>query len=63
MDITRRQKSTGSMDRAAPVVVQSPIPRIDSEQLLERGSQLIIVHGDREYRLRKTSRGKLILTA
>jgi hemin uptake protein HemP len=39
------------------------IPRIDSATLLGNGAELIIVHGQREYRLRVTSNGKLILTA
>ena len=38
-------------------------PRIDSASLLGRSRELIIVHGSREYRLRITQNGKLILTA
>lgn len=38
-------------------------PRIRSEVLLGKRTVLIIEHGGREYRLRQTSTGKLILTA
>jgi hemin uptake protein HemP len=34
-----------------------------SQQLLGKGGELIIEHEGREYRLRRTQRGKLILTA
>jgi hemin uptake protein HemP len=37
--------------------------RVTSEALLGRAGQLLIVHGGREYRLRVTHNGKLILTA
>jgi len=37
--------------------------RISSQVLLGRGGELIIEHGGREYRLRLTQNGKLILTA
>jgi hemin uptake protein HemP len=38
-------------------------PRILSEQLLGRFREIVIVHNGREYRLRLTQSGKLILTA
>ncbi len=38
-------------------------PRAQSRDLLGDGGQLIIEHAGREYRLRVTSNGKLILTA
>lgn len=38
-------------------------PRVHSRDLLRAGRQLIIEHDGREYRLRLTSNGKLILTA
>lgn len=38
-------------------------PRMRSNELLNNGEQLIIEHAGREYRLRVTSNGKLILTA
>ena len=37
--------------------------RIGSRELLQDRSELIIVHDGREYRLRVTQNGKLILTA
>ncbi|HPF45825.1 MAG: hemin uptake protein HemP [Alphaproteobacteria bacterium] len=36
--------------------------RCDSSKLLQGRNEIIIVHGDVEYRLRKTSQNKLILT-
>lgn len=39
------------------------IPRVRSEALLGTARELIIEHGGREYRLRVTQNGKLILTA
>ena len=38
-------------------------PKVASEALLGRSRELIIVHNGREYRLRLTQNGKLILTA
>lgn len=38
------------------------IPRIDVNDLLGRGRELIIVHKNAEYRLRLTRNDKLILT-
>ena len=41
-----------------------PFPvRVTSETLLGRRQELVIVHKGREYRLRLTQNGKLILTA
>jgi hemin uptake protein HemP len=37
--------------------------RVSSSELLGAAAELVIVHGQREYRLRVTSNGKLILTA
>jgi hemin uptake protein HemP len=39
------------------------VKRIPSEALLGAGREVVIVHGGREYRLRLTQNGKLILTA
>jgi hemin uptake protein HemP len=41
----------------------APPARVHSRDLLRDGEQLIIEHAGREYRLRVTSKGKLILTA
>jgi hemin uptake protein HemP len=38
-------------------------PRVRSEQLLGAGTELVIEHHGRDYRLRITQNGKLILTA
>jgi hemin uptake protein HemP len=37
--------------------------RVTSEALIGQGQVLVIVHRGREYRLRRTQNGKLILTA
>ncbi len=47
-------------------IVQScshPLARVQSDALLGTAKELVIVHNGREYRLRKTQNGKLILTA
>jgi hemin uptake protein HemP len=38
-------------------------PKVASEALLGAGKELVITHNGREYRLRITQNGKLILTA
>ena len=38
-------------------------PRIESATLFGRARELVILHAGREYRLRVTQNGKLILTA
>ena len=38
-------------------------PRVTSESLLGTRGELVILHNGREYRLRLTQTGKLILTA
>ena len=43
---------------------RSNVPmRVDSRALLGEGTELVISHNGREYRLRVTQNGKLILTA
>jgi len=42
---------------------QARSPRIPSEVLLGPRGELVILHNGREYRLRLTQNGKLILTA
>jgi hemin uptake protein HemP len=51
--ITSTQSSSAAL---APV-------RVRSDTLLGSAKQLVIVHNGREYRLRTTQNGKLILTA
>jgi hemin uptake protein HemP len=54
-------RDEGTVDaRPAP---QSAGRRIPSAELLGERGELIIVHAGREYRLRLTQSGKLILTA
>jgi len=49
---------------AVPVSKRAPLPsRIASEALLGAARQLVILHNGREYVLRLTQTGKLILTA
>lgn len=61
-DETRKGANAGSgtAERAAG---GDRLPRVRSRELLRDGEQLIIEHAGREYRLRVTSNGKLILTA
>jgi hemin uptake protein HemP len=56
---------SGSTPRHAVPPAASAIasPRFTSEQLLSSSGQAVIVHQGREYRLRLTQNGKLILTA
>ncbi|HEX7043282.1 MAG TPA: hemin uptake protein HemP [Burkholderiales bacterium] len=42
---------------------EAAVRRVRSDKLLGPGGVLIIEHAGREYRLRQTSTGKLILTA
>jgi hemin uptake protein HemP len=52
------------LERTAPArpAAQQPA-RVSSESLLGACGELLIVHNGREYRLRLTQNGKLILTA
>jgi hemin uptake protein HemP len=49
-------------DSAGPRPPELPA-RVSSESLLGSRGELLIVHNGREYRLRLTQNGKLILTA
>jgi len=40
-----------------------PLRRVTSDMLLGASRELVIVHNGREYRLRLTQNGKMILTA
>ena len=46
-----------------PASVPTGAQRVSSEALLGQNKVLVIVHKGREYRLRLTQNGKLILTA
>ncbi len=54
MELTKAR--VGEPERAAP-------QKVASEALLGPSRELLIVHNGREYRLRLTQNGKLILTA
>jgi hemin uptake protein HemP len=63
-DATREKTVAGSGKPAAgPPANADCTARVRSHELLRDGGQLIIEHAGREYRLRVTSKGKLILTA
>jgi len=57
-------KTQSQLQGAGPSVpaIQEPL-RVSSESLLGARGELLIVHNGREYRLRLTQNGKLILTA
>ena len=60
----RFQSSQNSVSKQKPEDHTSPSGgRVTSDQLLGERSELIINHDGREYRLRLTQKGKLILTA
>jgi hemin uptake protein HemP len=53
---------SGHGDESASASAQAPT-RIPSGALLGERKEIVIVHNGREYRLRQTQNGKLILTA
>jgi hemin uptake protein HemP len=64
-----RQERSGRTEEPQPLPLaatssgQGKPRRATSDELLGQAGELIIVHGEREYRLRRTANGKLILTA
>lgn len=58
-----RRARTDGPDLARPQGARPPSPRTDSRTLLGEKGELVIEHDGREYRLRITQNGKLILTA
>ena len=50
-------------DHSARTSEPAPAARIASGALLGERKEVVIVHNGREYRLRQTQNGKLILTA
>jgi hemin uptake protein HemP len=42
--------------------VKRIIPKIRSEDLLKGGNEIVILHGEEEYRLRLTKNDRLLLT-
>ena len=61
MDTRDRGASTSDEPTLAPAGAAPQ--RVSSESLLGRKRELVIVHNGREYHLRLTQNGKLILTA
>ena len=55
--------TSSKREAAASTAAPAQPRRIASEALLGLHKELVIVHGGREYRLRVTQNGKLILTA
>lgn len=53
----------GDLSRTSASRAGSGARRVPSSELFGGATELVIVHGEREYRLRVTSNGKLILTA
>jgi hemin uptake protein HemP len=51
-----------SSPKPAEALINAP-KRVASDVLLGEAKELVIVHNGREYRLRMTQTGKLILTA
>ena len=56
-------KTALEIDTKTGPVTPEPPARVTSESLLGTRGELLIVHNGREYRLRLTQNGKLILTA
>lgn len=50
------------LSRPVAALPQAGRARVDSRELLQGERELIIQHGDQEYRLRHTQNDKLILT-
>jgi len=55
--------SSVTNENAQPPEQGRLVPRVSSRELMRHQPELIIEHGGREYRLRVTQSGKLILTA
>lgn len=51
------------MDKPKSLTAPSEPPKVRSETLLGKARELVITHNGRDYRLRITQNGKLILTA
>jgi hemin uptake protein HemP len=60
---SRNPGPTSNVAGPTPSATSSRERRVCSSELIGRDGQLVIDHGGREYRLRITSTGKLILTA
>lgn len=59
----REPADSGRLDReAAPTRVAENSHRLRSTEIFKGAREIVIEHGGEEYRLRRTSKGKLILT-
>lgn len=58
-----RSRDPGNASRLAQHAFRAPAVRVSSKALLGAARELIIEHEGRDYRLRLTQHGKLILTA
>lgn len=54
-------KEEGSNQAKLPSTSTFALPIINSEQLFQKGREVIIIHEDTTYKLIKTRNGKLIL--
>jgi len=63
MNAEHENRGSSANSAVTPPSKTAAIPRIDTRELLGGGREVVIVHAGREYRLRVTSNGKLILTA
>jgi hemin uptake protein HemP len=63
MSLNAKLQDARPAARARAAGDERPAKRLSSRELFGAHDQLIIEHGGREYRLRITSNGKLILTA
>jgi hemin uptake protein HemP len=61
--VVLKTDSKSQSNNGAGSTLTEPPTRISSESLLGPRGELLIVHNGREYRLRLTQNGKLILTA
>jgi hemin uptake protein HemP len=52
-----------TVDKLQPPSTPLAPPKVTSETLLGKARELVITHNGRDYRLRITQNGKLILTA
>jgi hemin uptake protein HemP len=57
------QKTPAAQPSAPHAVPAAAVRRVSSRDLLGEAGELVIVHREREYRLRLTQHGRLILTA
>lgn len=63
LDLVNENDYCSYMSHLKPQPPATETRRVSSEQLLGSSKELVIVHAGREYRLRLTQNGKLILTA